>query len=150
MCPRSSHGPPTFATHQISRKPKRQLVPASAWFALIPPEMPPLTLHAAVSLAIGYDLHKIRSSRYLSSTLLGLREGTELYTHPAHDSTDEGERINGFWTSYWMSRVWAVVVGVPSPIFDVDGATQIDTPWPLDMEVYERVSFPTTGSWFIS
>ena len=55
------------------------------------------------------------------------------------DQVEEGERINGFWTSYWMSRVWAVVLGVPSPVFDVDGATQIDTPWPLDMEVYERV-----------
>lgn len=55
------------------------------------------------------------------------------------DQIEEGERINAFWVSFAQDRVWAVVLGVPTAIFDVDGVTQIDTPWPLDMDVYERV-----------
>lgn len=39
-----------------------------------------------------------------------------------------------------MDRSWAVVLRSPTIISDDDllGA-QIDTPWPLDMETYERV-----------
>jgi hypothetical protein len=99
--------------------------------------------NAAVSLAIGYDLHKIRSSRYLSSTLLGLREGTELYTHPAHDSTDEGERINGFWTVYCLQRKLSMALRSSSEksFGSVSNPDQeIDTPWPLDIETYASVS----------
>ena len=57
------------------------------------------------------------------------------------DQIEEGERINAFWMSFAQDRVWAVVLGVPTSIFDVDGVTQIDTPWPLEMEVYERVRY---------
>lgn len=39
-----------------------------------------------------------------------------------------------------MDRSWAIVLRSPTIISDDDllGA-QIDTPWPLDMETYERV-----------
>ena len=95
---------------------------------------------AAAALAVHCSLHKIRSGTPTPRRTTFMDPISVVLPEP-QDQVEEGERINGFWTSYWMSRVWAVVLGVPSPVFDVDGATQIDTPWPLDMEVYERVRY---------
>jgi hypothetical protein len=56
------------------------------------------------------------------------------------DQIEEGERINAFWAVFFMDRCWAVAFGPPLVISDMDApGMQIDTPWPLEMETYERV-----------
>ncbi|KAI0028440.1 hypothetical protein K488DRAFT_27143, partial [Vararia minispora EC-137] len=93
---------------------------------------------AAASLAIHCRLHKIRSAQP-TRTHVSYMDPVEIALPEPRDQIEEGERINAFWTAFEQDRVWAVVLGVPTVIFDVDGAgTQIDTPWPLEMEVYEQ------------
>jgi hypothetical protein len=94
---------------------------------------------AAASLAIHCRLHKIRSAQQ-TRTYVTYMDPVEVVLPEPRDQIEEGERINAFWSAFEQDRVWAVVLGVPTVIFDVDGAgTQIDTPWPLEMAVYEQV-----------
>jgi hypothetical protein len=59
------------------------------------------------------------------------------------DQIEEGERINAFWAVFLMDRCLAVAFGPPLVISDMDApGMQIDTPWPLEMETYERVRTP--------
>jgi hypothetical protein len=56
------------------------------------------------------------------------------------DQIEEGERINAFWAVFVLDRCLAVMFGPPLVISDVDApGMHIDTPWPLEMETYERV-----------
>ncbi|TFY81757.1 hypothetical protein EWM64_g2253 [Hericium alpestre] len=58
---------------------------------------------------------------------------------PPQDQVEEGERINALWTVFTICRCWGIAFGAPILISDNDAfGTQIDTPWPLDMETYER------------
>ena len=92
-----------------------------------------------MSLAMACGLHKIRTAQptpaftsFIDQIDLGLQE--------PRDQVEEGERINAFWAVFFMDRCSAVVFGPPLVISDVDVfGTQIDTPWPLEMETYERV-----------
>ncbi|KZV67132.1 hypothetical protein PENSPDRAFT_654321 [Peniophora sp. CONT] len=92
---------------------------------------------AAAALAVHCHLHKLRSAQPTPPRATYMDPITVVLPEP-RDQVEEGERINAFWVSFAQDRVWAVVLGVPTAIFDVDGVTQIDTPWPLDMDVYER------------
>ncbi|KAI0291628.1 hypothetical protein B0F90DRAFT_1671458 [Multifurca ochricompacta] len=69
----------------------------------------------------------------------------ELYRSTRHhpteprDQIEEGERINAFWAVFIMDRYLSVAFGAPLVISDMDApGLQIDTPWPLEMETYER------------
>ena len=58
------------------------------------------------------------------------------------DATEEGERINAFWTVFVLDRCWSVWMQSPSVLIDETSAsTQVDTPWPLDLIGYEQVWF---------
>ena len=114
---------------------------------------------AAVSLALSCGMNRIRSSGLTNvppgsitspSALLGSGSTDTVNAFnmtPAHDIVEEGERINTFWAVFNIDRCWSVATGSPTVLYDdATLGTQIDTPWPLPMEVYEQVTeHPTTS-----
>ncbi|KAF8913294.1 hypothetical protein CPB85DRAFT_1252432 [Mucidula mucida] len=88
----------------------------------------------AISLSVGAGLHKIRSSDGRSSAH-GLA--------PPHDPIEEGERIDACWTGLIIDQCWAVALAAPSNLTvpTIVPGTQTDTPWPLEVEDYERGGF---------
>ena len=92
--------------------------------------------NAAVSIAMTFNLHLIRSNRRCRSAAEASRS-----LPPPVDTLEEGERINGFWTVFVLDRCWAIASG-SAPAFTDDEAagTQIDTPWPMDLSAYQAVS----------
>ncbi|KAA1476063.1 hypothetical protein DENSPDRAFT_806624 [Dentipellis sp. KUC8613] len=99
--------------------------------------------NTAASLAITSQLHRIRASEP-PQNLLGFVDIVPLPIAECRDQVEEGERINGMWATFAMDRCWAVAFGAPAIISnDPMLGTQIDTPWPLDMETYERgIAYP--------
>lgn len=95
---------------------------------------------AAVSLAISCGLWRIRSSRP-NVPAVGQISGPASLLPPANNLIEEGERIRGFWTVLILDKSWAVALNSRSHFSDRenDPGTQIDTPWPLDIEGYEQV-----------
>ncbi|KAJ7113082.1 hypothetical protein C8R44DRAFT_984901 [Mycena epipterygia] len=82
---------------------------------------------AAISLRLGSCVHMIRSANSPSSGPLP----------PPRDAVEEGERIHACWIVLVMDKTWAVVLGENH----LDQQTQnyeIDMPWPLEMDDYER------------
>jgi hypothetical protein len=64
----------------------------------------------------------------------------DLTLQEPRDQIKEGERINAFWSVFVLDRCLSVVFGPPLVISDMDApGMHIDTPWPLEMETYERV-----------
>ncbi|KAF8881781.1 hypothetical protein BD779DRAFT_1675292 [Infundibulicybe gibba] len=95
---------------------------------------------AAMSLALGAGFHKIRSSTLSSPSTIGLSSDSSVSLRPPHDEVEEGERINGFWNVTMLQKVVAVALEPPTSVcgaLDAPG-TQVDTPWPLDMEDYKE------------
>ncbi|KAA1474254.1 hypothetical protein DENSPDRAFT_319494 [Dentipellis sp. KUC8613] len=93
---------------------------------------------AAASLVLISGFHKIRSAQ-LNPTFPSYVDPIPLTLGAPRDQVEEGERINAFWTVFALDRTWAVVFGAPTVMSDSEAfGTQIDTPWPLDMETYER------------
>ncbi|KAJ7184517.1 hypothetical protein C8R46DRAFT_462112 [Mycena filopes] len=87
-------------------------------------------LSVAVSYVVLGGLSGIRSSR-------GSRSASKSTTISApRDSVEEGETIIGFWTVFALDKIWSSVLNFPSN-FTVD-SDAVDTPWPLEMEEYER------------
>ena len=85
----------------------------------------------AVSTALSAGLHRIRSANWMINPNLPT----------PRDSVEEGELILGWWTVFNLDKAWAAGL-ICSPNFehsDHPMATQIDTPWPLEMEDYEQV-----------
>ena len=96
----------------------------------------------AASLVMSCGLQKIRTEQ-LDRGFPTSIDAIDLTLPEPHDQIEEGERINAFWTTFLMDRCWAIALQTPTIISDSDvyGA-QIDTPWPLEMETYERVCHP--------
>ncbi|KAI0266969.1 hypothetical protein BC834DRAFT_871888 [Gloeopeniophorella convolvens] len=93
---------------------------------------------SAASLAIACGLHKIRSAQPMPA-FTSFVDPIDLGLQEPRDQVEEGERINAFWAVFCMDRCSAVTFGGPSVISDTDASgMQIDTPWPLEMETYER------------
>ena len=93
--------------------------------------------NAAVSIAMASKLHLIRSNRRSRSTA----EANSYRLPPPADALEEGERINGFWTVFILDRCWAIASGsAPAFTDDESTGTQIDTPWPMDLGMYQSVS----------
>ncbi|KIY69900.1 hypothetical protein CYLTODRAFT_488502 [Cylindrobasidium torrendii FP15055 ss-10] len=82
----------------------------------------------ALSLALGSGLHHTRSASRPSATSMQLP--------PPLDATDEGERINGFWTVIALNGCWYATECGASVQNGLDGVQSVDTPWPLDMYQY--------------
>ncbi|KAJ3872732.1 hypothetical protein F5051DRAFT_479614, partial [Lentinula edodes] len=96
---------------------------------------------SAASLALGCGLNTLRSSNEQQQW------SSNINLPPPQDPIEEGERINGFWTVFTLYRDVAVTVDPPRSvcgIFDAPGC-QIDTPWPLDMDMYRKVCFNPTS-----
>ncbi|KZV67113.1 hypothetical protein PENSPDRAFT_755138 [Peniophora sp. CONT] len=99
---------------------------------------------AAAALSIHVGLHKIRG------TLIQVSHGS--YLDPINivlpeplDAVEEGERIRAFWFALVLDCIYAVVLGVPPLITAAEnGDMPVDTPWPLDMTLYQQGQMPPT------
>ncbi|KAH7878786.1 uncharacterized protein C8R40DRAFT_1166772 [Lentinula edodes] len=97
---------------------------------------------SAASLALGCGLNTLRSSHKEQQS------SSNIYLLPPQDAIEEGERINAFWAVFTLYRDIAVTVDPPRSvcgIFDAPGC-QIDTPWPLDMDMYKKNILPPRSS----
>ncbi|KIK66363.1 hypothetical protein GYMLUDRAFT_257723 [Collybiopsis luxurians FD-317 M1] len=101
-------------------------------------------LHAALSIAFAARLHKLRSPR-TDLTVLPMTSSSILETitqlDAPSDQVAEGERINGFWTIFATSNCWAAAADIPQDIMLESLGSTVDTPWPLDMPLYEQGFF---------
>ncbi|KAK0470877.1 hypothetical protein IW261DRAFT_1344795 [Armillaria novae-zelandiae] len=94
---------------------------------------------AALSLGLSIGLNKIRSDRNTSS-------GPATILPAPQDAIEEGERIDACWIVFILDKCWAVALAsepssmCPSDIVGI----QIDTPWPLEVQDYEHVGFPSS------
>jgi hypothetical protein len=94
-------------------------------------------LGAAVSLTIGAKLHQIRAP--------GVDTSRADILPPPANQLEEGERLNAFWTVFTLNNCWGTSGGSGiTSVFDNPGS-QIDSPWPMEMSHYERVSRKTSG-----
>ncbi|KAI0279936.1 hypothetical protein BGY98DRAFT_966524 [Russula aff. rugulosa BPL654] len=94
--------------------------------------------HSASSLAVASGLHKIRTAQPIPAHTSFI-DRIDLTLQEPRDQIEEGERINAFWAVFFMDRCLSVMFGPPLVISDMDApGMQIDTPWPLEMETYER------------
>lgn len=98
----------------------------------------------AVSLALGAGLHKIRSTNMTAPSTLSLIQDQPYMLPPPADTLQEAERINGFWTVLTLHKFITVALESPSQVCGALEAPgmQIDTPWPVDMDVFEEVQVP--------
>ncbi|KAJ3916537.1 hypothetical protein F5877DRAFT_46413 [Lentinula edodes] len=109
---------------------------------------------SAASLALGCRLNILRSSQqqqWSSNPILASAPvvlGGSISLPPPQDPIEEGERINAFWAVFTLYRDVAVAVDPPRSVcgvFDAPGC-QIDTPWPLDMDMYKKNILPPRSS----
>lgn len=87
----------------------------------------------AVSTALSSGMHKIRSAA-------PGQQSTRNRISSPRDPVEEGERIIGAWTVLTLDKVWATVLE-HTPNFEDSThvlGTQVDTPWPLEMEDFEQ------------
>ncbi|KAJ7016947.1 hypothetical protein C8F04DRAFT_1158646 [Mycena alexandri] len=99
--------------------------------------------NGAVTLALGYHLHKIRSSRPSPPPLLGASSFTEVFLDPPRDNIEEGERIRGLWAVVYSQNNLLMTVRTANNFGMLESpGLQIDTPWPLDMTEYELGLLP--------
>ncbi|KAK7045073.1 hypothetical protein R3P38DRAFT_2690938 [Favolaschia claudopus] len=81
---------------------------------------------AAASIALGADLHLIRSPTY-HPVYPPFTLQTSASLPPAQNSAEEAIRIDAFWTVVIVNNFWAAVDGSSSPI---PYSINIDSPWP--------------------
>ncbi|KAF8194738.1 hypothetical protein K438DRAFT_1510431, partial [Mycena galopus ATCC 62051] len=88
----------------------------------------------AATLAMGYQLHKIRSARPMS---MDSNLPTPLAASPPRDAIEEGERIRGFWAVTFMQTSLCLAFSDNRP-FCILGTCgpDIDSPWPLEIADY--------------
>ncbi|KAJ6473381.1 hypothetical protein C8R47DRAFT_1324477 [Mycena vitilis] len=99
--------------------------------------------NGAATLALGFQLHKVRAARPCASPLIGVPVLAEIYAAPA-DAIEEGERIRAFWAVACLQshlNISHPSASVSFCIFESPGA-QIDTPWPLEIGDYEAGTLP--------
>jgi hypothetical protein len=98
----------------------------------------------AVSLALGSGLHKIRSANFMVPSTIGIIHDQPYALPPPADTLQEAERINGFWAVLMLHKFISVALEAPAHVCGALEAPgmQIDTPWPIDMDVYEDGIIP--------
>ncbi|KAF7315696.1 Chromatin structure-remodeling complex protein RSC30 [Mycena indigotica] len=87
-------------------------------------------INTAVSLSIGYGLHRLDGSNNSNSL------------PPTRDAVEQGERIDAFWTVMMFHKIFGVIMRWPSSMSNILDE-QIDAPWPFEMEVYESGFVPS-------
>lgn len=99
---------------------------------------------AAVSIALGSGLHKIRSTSFNVSSTIGILHDQPQGLYPPTDILQEAERINGFWAVLMLHKFITVALEAPSQVCGALEAPgmQIDSPWPIDMDNYEDGVLP--------
>lgn len=95
--------------------------------------------NAAVALVLSSHLNKLRSAQPPTPRSPVVVANYQL-PQPV-DAIEEGERINAFWTVFIQDKQWGAAAGLQSHFNGTPGA-QVDTPWPLEIEDYERGGFP--------
>lgn len=95
---------------------------------------------AAMSIAVGSKLHKIRSAEW-ADVGAAVVPDPEVQLLPPVDDVEEGERVRAFWTIFSLDRCLSVTFHSPSLLTQHGtAATRVDAPWPLEMSEYEQVS----------
>ncbi|TDL20023.1 hypothetical protein BD410DRAFT_791397 [Rickenella mellea] len=95
---------------------------------------------AAMSIAVSCRLHKIGSSRQNVIQNAGVVSVCDSYAESViHEPVKAGEVIRAFWTVFNLNRCWSVALGSVAEFSD-DWltTTEIDTPWPLEFEDYDK------------
>ncbi|KAJ7445015.1 hypothetical protein B0H11DRAFT_436281 [Mycena galericulata] len=100
--------------------------------------------NGAATLALGYQLHKIRSARPGTPPLLGVPMLIEMYPVPPADAVEEGERIRGFWAVACLQSNLKIALSSSRNAFCILESldSDIDTPWPLEIADYEAGMLP--------
>ncbi|KAJ7894842.1 hypothetical protein B0H14DRAFT_3640544 [Mycena olivaceomarginata] len=96
--------------------------------------------NGAATLALGYQLHKIRSARPRPGTPPLLVE----VCPPPADAIEEGERIRAFWTVACLQSSLNIALSTASTSFSIleSAGADIDTPWPLEIADYAAGALP--------
>lgn len=81
--------------------------------------------NAAAALAVSTKSNLIRSASVMQK--------------PSGDAVDEGEWIDGFWTTVTLSNYWVLVNENQTFTFYDAPQMKIDTPWPLNNYRQEKV-----------
>ncbi|KAJ7868681.1 hypothetical protein B0H13DRAFT_2558397 [Mycena leptocephala] len=102
--------------------------------------------NGAATLTLGYQLHKIRSTRPGSPQLLGVPIMHEVFPNPPSSSVEEGERIRGFWAVCCLQSNLNIALSSSSINFSIleSSGANIDTPWPLEIADYAAGLLPAT------
>jgi len=100
-------------------------------------------VHGAVSLCISIGLHKIRSNRSFSPSVLSVIGDTEVTFSLRGNASEETEKINGFWTVFSLYRLLSIILGnVSNSLGCLDNVCDaVDTPWPISWESVLSVRF---------
>ena len=88
-------------------------------------------LSLAVSYVVLGDFAKIRSARNVQAA--GVMRSPISFPK---DCVEEGETIIGFWTVLSLDKIWSSILNSASH-FGSDASSEVDTPWPMEMEKYE-------------
>lgn len=96
---------------------------------------------AAVSLALGCGLHRIRSSNLTAPSTIAIIQDQPYSLPPPANGLEEAERINAFWSVLMLHKFVTVSLENPSNVCGTLEAPgmQIDTPWPIDLDTYKEV-----------
>ncbi|KAJ3876445.1 hypothetical protein F5051DRAFT_441485 [Lentinula edodes] len=87
--------------------------------------------NGAISLVLSYGLHKIIPASD------GVYDDPEGRLPPCTGPVDQAERINAFWSVFYIQRLLAVIVNSPSNSFgSLDSYLEIQTPLPLNTQNY--------------
>ncbi|KAJ7747824.1 Zn(2)-Cys(6) binuclear cluster domain-containing protein [Mycena metata] len=101
--------------------------------------------NGAATLALGYQLHKIRSARPSSPRLLAVPVMLEMYPNRPQSAVEEGERIRGFWAVACLQSSLNVALNSAANFSILEASSvDIDTPWPLEIADYAAGRLPPT------
>ena len=100
--------------------------------------------NVAVALAVNCGLHRLYPNFGYGDQSPRSPVSPSIVSHslpPPQSWVEFGERLNVFWSVFNTDRCW-MVLGTPCYLVDdpLRGGDEIDSPWPLEMSDYERVS----------
>lgn len=98
---------------------------------------------AAVSLALGSGLHRIRSSSISAPSTIAIIQDQPYALPPPASGLQEAERISAFWSVLMLHKFVTVSLENPANVCGALEAPgmQIDTPWPVNLDTFEEGMF---------
>lgn len=101
---------------------------------------------AAVSLALGSGLHRIRSSSISAPSTIAIIQDQPYALPPPANGLQEAERINSFWSVLMLHKFITVSLENPANVCGTLEAPgmQIDTPWPVNLDNFDEASKPNS------